>query len=266
MSAILLETDLVEKPWGLTNLPAPFADVGKGRRIGEIWYPAPPGMAMPILVKYLFTSDKLSIQVHPDDAQAHERGLSSGKEECWYILEAEPGAVIGMGTKRALSAQELREASLSGEIENLMEWHPVKAGTLFHITPGTVHAIGAGITLIEVQQNIDLTYRLYDYGRPRELHLDDGAIVSDARPFPPSQISHVDHLKSALLLTTKHFSLAHVVAGDIAPVADVIGQISVIPLTGSIQIDGKSIKAGECCLADNMNDIKFDGSALVAWK
>ena len=155
-----------------------------GQRIGEIWYEAPDGRPLPILVKWLFTSEKLSIQVHPDDAQAKTRGLISGKEECWYIVDAEPDAVLGMGTLKALSDEELRTASLSGEIEQLMDWKPVTAGDYFYIPAGTVHAIGAGITLVEVQQYADVTYRLYDYGRPRELHLDDGVAVSDAGLIP----------------------------------------------------------------------------------
>jgi mannose-6-phosphate isomerase len=145
-----------------------------GRRIGEICYEAEGPEPLPILVKWLFTSEKLSIQVHPNDIQAQARGMPSGKEECWYIVDAEPDAVLGMGTKTPLDAEALRTASLSGEIEQLMDWKPVKPGDYFYIPAGTVHAIGAGITLVEVQQYADITYRLYDYGRPRELHLEDG--------------------------------------------------------------------------------------------
>ncbi len=158
-----LAKHLVEKPWGRTDIPAQFGDIN-GRRIGEIWYEAPDGRPLPILVKWLFTSEKLSIQVHPNDDQARARGLPSGKEECWYIVDAEPGAVLGMGTTQPLNSAELRAASLSGEIEQLMDWKPVKAGDYFYIPAGTVHAIGAGITLVEVQQYADITYRLYDYG------------------------------------------------------------------------------------------------------
>ena len=177
-----LHRHLVEKPWGRSDVPAAFGEV-QGRRIGEVWYQGAGRDQLPLLVKWLFTSEKLSIQVHPNDVQAQDRGLASGKEECWFIVHAEPGAVLGIGTKQSLSADKLRSAALSGEIEPLMDWKPVSAGDYYYIPAGTIHAIGAGITLIEVQQYADVTYRLFDYGRPRELHLDDGVAVSVAAPY-----------------------------------------------------------------------------------
>src|SRR3546814_2738640 len=91
-----------------------------------------------------------------------------GKDEAWLILAAEPDSTIALGTKRPVGREELRDAALDGSIEDLLDWKPVKAGDFYYSPAGTVHAIGAGITLIEVQQNVDLTYRLYDYGRPRD--------------------------------------------------------------------------------------------------
>lgn len=176
----------VEKPWGRIDLPIAFA-APVGVRIGEVWYEAPNAAPLPLLVKWLFTSEKLSIQVHPSDFDAQARGLSSGKEECWYIVDAEPGAVLGIGTTRPLSEEALRAASLSGEIEHLLDWKPVQPGDYYYIPAGTVHAIGAGITLVEVQQYADITYRLFDYGRPRELHLDDGIAVASAAPYHDSR-------------------------------------------------------------------------------
>ena len=183
MTAIKLITKYVEKPWGRTQIPAIFPNP-EGRKIGEIWFDGPEGERPPLLVKYIFTSEKLSIQVHPNDAEGRERGLPGGKEECWYILDAEPDATLGIGLTRALSGEELKAAALDGSIERLMDWKPVKPGDFFFIPAGTVHAIGAGITLVEVQQNVDVTYRLYDYGRPRKLHLEDGVAVSKAEPYP----------------------------------------------------------------------------------
>lgn len=171
-----LQRRVVEKPWGRDVLPPPFARES-GRRIGEIWY-EPPHEISDVLVKYIFTSDKLSVQVHPSDAQARALGESDrGKEECWLVLDAEPGARLGLGFTQSHSIDCLRSAALDGSIESLMAWHPVSRGDFFYIPAGTVHAIGAGITLVEVQQNSDITYRLYDYGRPRELHLDKGLAV-----------------------------------------------------------------------------------------
>ena len=245
----------IEKPWGRTQLPPPF-EAGTGARVGEIWFPAPASVAMPILAKYLFTSEALSIQVHPSDEEARRRGLTAGKEECWYILDAEPDATLGIGTTRALSGSALRHAALSGEIESLMQWHQVKPGMLFHIPPGTVHAIGPGISLIEIQQNSDVTYRLYDYGRPRDLHLDDGIAVAEARPFSPAHRKIIDLSRSALLLETPHFKLVQVVDGDMSPIDGRSSANLVLPLEGHISVDGIKVAAGECLLAKGLATLK----------
>lgn len=93
-----LQTLVVEKPWGRTDIPKDFGNFD-GRRVGEIWFAHPDGTAAPILVKFLFTSERLSIQVHPDDEAAHAVGYPRGKEECWLVLDAEPGAELGVGLK-----------------------------------------------------------------------------------------------------------------------------------------------------------------------
>jgi mannose-6-phosphate isomerase len=192
----------VEKPWG--------RDEGSGRKVGEIWFEAPDGRDLPLLVKYLFTSEALSVQVHPTDAEARARGLSNGKSECWYVLEAEPGARIGLGFDRALAPEELRAAALDGSIEGLMSWHAPRPGDFFSVPAGTVHAIGAGLTLIEVQQPSDTTYRLYDYGRTRELHLDDGVAVASTVPYP----AELRRSGGGLLLDGAHFAIALVQPAD----------------------------------------------------
>jgi mannose-6-phosphate isomerase len=186
MTAIKLSTITVEKPWGRTKLWPGF-DNPSGAKIGEIWFEAPEGTNPDLMVKYLFTSEKLSIQVHEDDATAQAAGRERGKDEAWVILAADPGATIALGTRAPVKSDALRKAALNGSIEKLVDWKPAKAGDVIYSAARTVHAIGAGLTLIEVQQNVDLTYRLYDYGRPRELHLEAGLAVSDAVPFvaPP---------------------------------------------------------------------------------
>jgi mannose-6-phosphate isomerase len=151
--------------------------------VGEIWFDDPADLDPELLIKFLFTSERLSIQVHPDDQDARESGYRRGKDEAWFILSAEPGASIALGPKRAVSADELRAAALNGGIESLMDWRPVQAGDFIYSPAGTIHAIGPGLSLVEVQQNLDLTYRLYDYGRPRDLHLDDGIRVAQLEPF-----------------------------------------------------------------------------------
>ena len=248
-----LQTHFVEKPWGRTDLPSAFG-APDGQRVGEVWYETPDSAPLPLLVKWLFTSEKLSIQVHPSDAEAQMRGLPSGKEECWCIVDATPGAVLGIGTIRPLGSDELRDASLSGEIEQLMDWKPVKAGDYFYIPSGTVHAIGAGITLVEVQQYADVTYRLYDYGRPRELHLDDGVAVSRAVPYADPRSGRAEGNKQ--LVDGPHFQLWMVadVAGLAAVPDDVIRWV--IPLTGE--------GAGSCRLMDAGVALSFEAPMLVA--
>lgn len=264
---IKLRSVLVEKPWGVTRLTPPF-EMPVGKRIGEIWFQgaeqAPP---LPLLVKHLFTSQALSIQVHPDDKQAQARGWGGGKEECWYILEAEPGAQLGIGTNRSVDAAELRRAAKSGDIQNLIEWHNVKPGMLFHIPPGTIHAIGAGIRLIEIQQNSDITYRLYDYGRPRELHLDDGADIAKATPFPADHISVVQPDRSAIILEARHFTVAHLSSDDPSVVLDGMESVMVIPLSGMVIADGTAMTFGECAVVDRGCRVvpQPGAKALLAW-
>lgn len=264
MTAQKLETISVEKPWGVTQLPAPFT-AAPGARVGEIWFEPPAGE--PLLVKYLFTSERLSIQVHPSDEDARARGLAAGKEECWYILHAERGARLGIGTVRPLDAEALSAAARSGEIEDLMQWHAVEAGMFFHIPAGTVHAIGGGISLVEIQQNVDITYRLYDYGRPRELHLADGTAVASARPMPPALSRYVDPATSARLLESRHLGIAHIVADNLSPLLGDLGPMAIVPLAGTLAAPGASAAPGECLWVEDIGALTASPNArfLAGW-
>lgn len=165
-----------EKVWGKTRLMPWYPDSEK--RIGEVWYLAPAGPAfepLPILVKMLFTSDRLSVQVHPADG---EEG-PVGKTEMWHVVEAEPGASIAAGFHRAITRAELQQSSVSGEIVDLLNWEPVRPGDTLFNPAHTVHALGGGLVLFEIQQNSDVTYRLCDYGRGRETHLLKALAISD---------------------------------------------------------------------------------------
>lgn len=169
---VRLPTSFKEKVWGSTKLSPWYPD--SSGKIGEVWFEAD----IPLLIKFIFTSEHLSVQVHPDDEFAAEHEDSRGKTEMWHILRADPGATIALGLREAITPARLHEASLSGEIENLLRWVPVKPGETYFTPAGTIHAIGAGLALCEIQQKSDVTYRLYDYGRPRELHLDKAVKVS----------------------------------------------------------------------------------------
>lgn len=182
-----LPTRFLEKVWGTTDL-LPWYPVA-GQKIGEIWFEAD----LPLLVKFVFTSDRLSVQVHPDDEYARAHENSRGKTEMWYVMRADPGARLAIGFRETVTRERLREAALSGGIEDLLNWIDVQAGDAFFIPAGTVHAIGGGLALCEVQQHSDVTYRLYDYGRPRELHLDKAVDVSFLEASSPkSQILPID--------------------------------------------------------------------------
>ncbi|MBE1529046.1 mannose-6-phosphate isomerase [Sphingopyxis sp. OAS728] len=247
MPATLLATHRVEKPWGRHQLWGPFGDppVG-GEPIGEIWFQAPGDSTPDLLIKYLFTSEKLSVQVHPDDEQAHARGLPRGKDECWLILDAAPDSTIAMGTKAPVDRAVLRDAALDGSIEQLLDWKPVKAGDFFYVPSGTVHAIGAGLTVIEVQQNSETTYRLYDYGRPRELHLEDGIAVSDPQPYAayPSPGRVADD--RTILVDGPKFVLERL-NGGARTIALPVGVTAwLIPVSGKGSVDGVAFAAGEC--------------------
>ena len=165
-----------EKVWGKLRLAPFFPDSEKP--VGEVWYLA--DRELPLLVKLLFTSERLSVQVHPADGEDGPRG----KTEMWHILEADPGAEIALGFREPISRERLRQATRTGEVEQLLHWIPVKAGDTYFVPAHTVHAIGAGLVLCEIQQNSDVTYRLWDYGRPREIHVEQALPISDLGVHP----------------------------------------------------------------------------------
>jgi mannose-6-phosphate isomerase len=248
--------------WGRRDLPAIYGDAAaRTEPVGEIWFA--DDAAPDLLVKCLFTSEKLSIQVHPDDALAQASGHRCGKEEAWYVLSAEPGSVIGAGFAHDLSPEELREAALDGRIEALMTWHPVKPGDFFHVPAGTVHAIGAGLSLVEIQQNVDLTYRLYDYGRPRELHLDDGIAAAAAAPFVRAAIRS-NGLRRELLAVSAKFEIERLTGGmdhHVACSAERPGWI--MPIAGDCVADNAVLAPGTVWLADAPAQLTLDPGATV---
>jgi mannose-6-phosphate isomerase len=201
----LLRPQFVERVWGTRDL-APIYQEKRSpseQPVGEVWLTgdecraahgtsatvaelakkfgrelvgdaAPQADRFPLLVKFLFPCEKLSVQVHPDDAQARASGLACGKTECWYVLAAQPGAQIGLGLKPGTTHEALRKAIDETRAEQLLNWIDIHPGDLIYVDAGTVHAIGPGSVIVETQQNSDTTYRLYDYGRPRELHIEHG--------------------------------------------------------------------------------------------
>jgi mannose-6-phosphate isomerase len=175
---------VVDKPWGSFDL-RPWSDIRHDSvAIGELWFDrADPDAPDPaLLLKLLFTTEPLSIQVHPDDSFAHSIGLANGKTEAWYILSAALGAKVALGLKRQLTAPQLRTSIEDGSIADLVLWRAVVKDDVIDVPAGTIHAIGAGLAIAEIQQRSDATFRMFDYGREREIHIDKAVAVANAGP------------------------------------------------------------------------------------
>jgi len=203
---------VVHKPWGVGDL-LPWSNVdGSSDAVGELWFERTDKDAPPpaLLLKLLFTSEPLSIQVHPDDTYARAMGMPNGKSEAWYILSAGPDAQIGAGLKHQVTPQQLRSSIQNGSIAELIQWRPVAKGDVIYIPAGTIHTIGAGIVLAEIQQHSDATFRLFDHGRQRELHEDNGVAV--AHPWPLRTPGNPAPLTAnrTVLVASKHFVLERV--------------------------------------------------------
>ena len=188
------DTPLAES-WELSFHPDGLTRLLDGRTLQEALTPPELGencadfQDFPLLVKLIDAAQPLSVQVHPSDTYALMNENSYGKTEMWYIVEANEGAGIYLGFKRKTSEEEIREAIASDRFETLLNFVPVRKGECYFIPAGTVHAIGAGCLICEVQQNSNLTYRIYDYGRrdangnPRELHIEKALAVMDRAPY-----------------------------------------------------------------------------------
>jgi len=250
----LLNTRMVEKVWGRDVLPAPFATPA-GKRIGEIWFEPPPGMPG-LLAKYLFTSEKLSVQVHPSDANA--LAGEAGKEECWLVLDAEPGAQLAIGFDCELPRQAIRKAAIDGSIEHLLRWHDVQRGDVFFLPAGTVHAIGPGLSLLEIQQNSDSTFRLYDYGRPRELHLERALKVLDPVPYALRHRTSVEE-QGICLIDAAHFRLDRIKGMPPRAAVEAYAQpLLALPLSGAVSAhDGAIARPGDCLFAEHIDALDF---------
>jgi mannose-6-phosphate isomerase len=205
-------TCALPKPWGIPDL-RPWSNARHdGGLIGEIWYERSGAAAAnpSLLLKLLFTSQPLSIQVHPDDAYAQSIGLPNGKTEAWYVLSAASDAKIALGLKQRLTPQQLRQAIDDGSLSNLVVWQAVAPGDSFLVPAGTIHAIGAGLVIAEIQQRSDATFRLFDYGRQRKLHVDNAVAAADAGPAPfqaqPSRLTD----ERTLLISSPYFAVERI--------------------------------------------------------
>ena len=200
------------RPWGTTDLSPIYPSHRFEEKIGESWLTgdnskvangplrgkslaevsaqygrklvgeaANDSTGFPLLTKFLFPHEKLSVQVHPDDEAAHRAGQPCGKTECWYVVYAKPGAQIGLGLKPGVTREQFEQAIHQQRAEELLNWINIFPGEMIYVAGGTVHTLGPGSIIVETQQQSDTTYRLYDYGRPRELHLKEGLAVLKER-------------------------------------------------------------------------------------
>jgi mannose-6-phosphate isomerase len=245
-----LKPKFYEKVWGAKSLKPLFA--GKGRKIGEAWLNGPRGESLPLLIKFLFTTDKLSVQVHPNDEYAAKHHGCLGKTEMWHVVAAAPGAKLAIGFREPISRERLLAAvsdPTSNEIETMLDWREARVGDTFFIPAGTVHAIGPGLVLCEVQQQSDITYRLYDYGRRREIHVEDGVAVSDCGK-ADAYIAE----REGLLIDGKYFKVSLMKAREPKKARADYAMI----LRGRGTVNGKRTRAGEAWCSGSKKFV-FDG-------
>jgi mannose-6-phosphate isomerase len=254
-----LEPKFVERIWGTPDL-RPWYDFDAGQEaghdpIGEVWLTgdqckvltgvlagktlgevfAQYALAMlgklaaermrgesPLLLKVIFAREKLSVQVHPDDRLAQKYGQPRGKTECWYALAAEPGAEVAAGLRPGVTLDQVERGVADGTLEDSLEILPVVAGDMVYVDAGTVHAIWPGSVLLETQQNCDITYRLYDYGRPRELHV-ARALEAIRLKTDAGKIAPVKHADRTVLVDRKYFCVEKITVEGARTGASMVG-------------------------------------------
>jgi len=258
-----LATKIVDKPWGKRGLDPRF-HVDPDRQVGEIWFEPPADHPLDVMVKYLFTTERLSVQVHPEDATARARGYPRGKDECWIVLDVADDAELGIGTVRDLTSAEVISAARDGSIVDLIDWRRPKKGDFIYNPAGTIHALGPGLTVMEIQQAVDLTYRLYDYGRPRELHLDEGVAVSDPVPYVAPFVPLEAEKGRLILADGPAFVLEHWARSGNGWLKGDGRKLWLVPVKGAGTIDGKPLQPGSAWLVEDGADLLLaEGTELL---
>ena len=261
------------RPWGTRDL-SPWYDYRPAEPVGEAWLTGPQCLIetgdqqgrtlselaaaypdallgphrneagdYPLLVKILFPHDKLSVQVHPDDALAQKAGEPRGKTECWYVLDARPGAAVALGLKPGSSVDAMRKAIADHTLEAMVEQVPVRKGDMIFVDAGTVHAIGPGVVLLETQQTSDMTYRLYDYGRPRELHIDKGLAATRLHTAAGKVRPKMEGARS-VLIEQKYFTVDRLTLDSASPFCS--ERASAVP-HALVAVEGSAVLHAEGC-------------------
>ena len=241
---LLMSPAFDPRPWGTLDLAPIYPNHKFNEKIGEAWLTgdncvvsngplakralsdlskefgpelvgtaAPDRQRFPLLLKFLFPEEKLSVQVHPDDATAQRFGEPWGKTECWYVAHARPGAQIALGLKPGVTRELFEQAIEENRAENLLNWINVYQGEMIYVAGGTVHTLGPGAVIVETQQQSDTTYRLYDYGRPRPLHLERGLAsvkerVASGKVIRPAPVSiHDGKSRQSSMIAAPYFTV-----------------------------------------------------------
>ena len=272
MPTELATVRVVHKPWGVRDLQPWSSLDSSSDAIGELWFERAGEHAdtPALLLKLLFTSEPLSIQVHPDDTFARAMGLPNGKSEAWYILSAEPDAMVGVGLKHRITPAQLRASIHDGSIAELMDWRPVAKDDVIYIPAGTIHSIGAGIVLAEIQQHSDATFRLFDYGRQRALDEDNGVAVAHPWPLSAPRVPTRLSASRTALVASRHFVLERLELPEnsswalLAP-----SEIWILVLDGHAAIGLTAASIGQAVFVDggrNSIEVGTNGlSALIAY-
>jgi mannose-6-phosphate isomerase len=261
------------RPWGTRDL-SPWYDYRPAEPVGEAWLTGPQCLIetgdqqgrtlselaaaypdallgphrnevgdYPLLVKILFPHEKLSVQVHPDDALAQQIGEPRGKTECWYVLDAQPGAAVALGLKPGSTVEAMRKAIADHTLEAMLEQVPATKGDMIFVDAGTVHAIGPGVTLLETQQTSDITYRLYDYGRPRELHIDRGLAATRLHTAAGQIAPKIEGARTRLI-EQKYFTVDRI---DLSPSAPFRSEPPADVPHALVAVEGAAVLHAEGC-------------------
>lgn len=293
LDPIRLTPEFHKRVWGVRDLAPWFPHVRPEQPVGEAWLTAgsiqtahglfhdvlardgerllgAPCSYCPLLLKFLYTAERLSVQVHPSDEYARAHHNCLGKTEAWYVVDAEPDAAVALGFRETLTPEEVRRRLADGTFMEVLQWHPAKAGDVFLVPAGTVHAIGAGLRIVEVQQHSDITYRLYDYGRPRELHLDHGLAVASLESYGVVNTPRPLTAECTLLTESDYFTME---------LWDFRGSVTcylptpyfhlLVPLRGRARMGAADIAPGEAWLVpapiDELRLESEDAAVLVAY-
>jgi mannose-6-phosphate isomerase len=263
---------LVPKPWGRADLRPWSVQHQGGIAIGELWFERTDANAPcpALLLKLIFTSAPLSIQVHPDDAFARTIGLAHGKWEAWHVLSASAGARIGVGLKHRLTSAQLRSSIGDGSIAEQVQWRAARTGDTTLVPPGTIHAIGSGLVIMEIQQRSDATFRLFDYGRGREIHVDAAVAAASADRAERQRPARKLTASRTLLVASPYFVLERLaLAADSVWKLNAAAETWLFILTGHAQAGAIDLRAGDAVFLDAQGtrvEVGADGQeSLVAY-